>query len=304
MRSVGGEFVLRIEDVDTARSRSQYTSQILFDLRWLGLDWDEGPDFGGAYGPYEQSKRRELYEEALAVLKRRGFLYPCFCSRLQLQKVAQAPHGLSAEGPVYPGTCRTLSPEQRRRRAKQKTPSLRFAMTNTGGTPRAVEEFAVEEFLDLAAGPQAFAVDAGGDFVVKRADGLVSYQLAVVVDDAAMGITDVLRGIDLLDSTPRQMALFRALGWRVPQFAHVPLLLGPDGKRLAKRNCALSLASLRQSGVQSERVIGELAHLAGLIPSPEPVKPRDLMAGFDLSQVPRHPLTLPTEFLGTWRWVN
>jgi len=287
MRHVGGEFVLRIEDLDKPRSRPEYAAQILDDLRWLGIDWDEGPDVGGPHAPYEQSARDEWYAAAMERLTREGWLYPCYCSRAELMAIASAPHGLSSEGPAYPGSCRHLTPEERAKRQEAKMPSVRFAMPD-----RAVA------FDDLVMGAQAFPARSGGDFVVKRADGIIGYQLAVVVDDAAMGITDVLRGMDLLDSTPRQILLFAALGLPVPQFAHVPLLYGPDGQRLSKRHGSVTIAGMRAAGTSAEEVVGCLAFLSGLQDRLEPVKAADLIADFDLGKVPREPVIVSEEMLG------
>ena len=286
IRQAGGELVLRMEDIDGPRSRPALAAQLLEDLRWLGLDWDEGPDIGGPYGPYTQSERLPDYRQAIERLTAAGLLYPCYCSRAELMAVASAPHGLDAEGPVYPGTCRRLSEAERAARAARKTPSLRFRMPD-----RPVR------FRDEAAGPCAFAPGAGGDFVIRRADGIVSYQLAVVVDDAAMRITDVLRGYDLLDSTPRQLMLYEALELPAPRFAHVPLLLGPDGKRLAKRHGASSLRSLREAGVKPERVVGALAAISGLHDRVEPIHARELVAGFALDRIPQSPVTIHEAWL-------
>ncbi|OUM96579.1 MAG: tRNA glutamyl-Q synthetase [Thermobacillus sp. ZCTH02-B1] len=280
-RSRGGTFVLRMEDIDGPRCKPHFYDLILEDLRWLGIDWDEGPDVGGPYGPYVQSLRLADYDEALKRLEARGLLYPCYCSRAELLAVASAPHGLASEGPAYPGTCRHLTDEERRERERKKSPSLRFRLPD-----RAVA------FEDGAAGPQRFAPGAGGDFVVRRADGIVSYQLAVVVDDAAMAITDVVRGADLLDSTPRQLFLFEALGLNAPRYAHVPLLCGPDGKRLAKRHGALSIRALRERGVRPEQVVGAIAAVSGLHDRPEPIAARELIAGFRLEKVPKEPVVV------------
>lgn len=278
--------MLRMEDIDKPRSRPEMARQLLDDLRWLGLDWDEGPDVGGPYAPYEQSARESLYGEALERLSRDGWLYPCYCSRADLAAVASAPHGLASEGPVYPGICRRLTAEERAARAAVKTPALRFAMPEK---PIVVD--------DLAAGMQRFPPGAGGDFIVRRADGIFAYQLAVVVDDAAMEITDVLRGADLLDSTPRQLALFEALGLTPPRYAHIPLLYGPDGRRLSKRHGAVTIAGMRAAGTPPERVIGCLAYLSGLSERPEPVRADELIAGFDLAKVPREPVVLSEALL-------
>jgi glutamyl-tRNA synthetase len=287
-RRAGGCFVLRMEDIDKPRSRPELARQILSDLRWLGLDWDEGPDVGGPYSPYTQSEREDLYREALRKLEAEGWLYPCYCSRAEIMAIASAPHGLASEGPAYPGTCRRLAPEQAAERAARgKVPSLRFAMP----------EAEPVAFVDGVAGPQAFPPGAGGDFVVLRADGIFGYQLAVVVDDAAMQITDVLRGWDLLDSTPRQLLLFRALGLPAPRFAHVPLLYGPDGQRLSKRHGSVTIAAMREAGTAPEAVVGHLAYLSGLLDRPEPVKPAELVAGFDLERGPREQVVVPEGLL-------
>jgi glutamyl-tRNA synthetase len=278
-RSRGGAFILRVEDIDRPRCKPHYYDLLIEDLRWLGLDWDEGPDIGGPCGPYVQSQRLADYEEALKSLEARNLLYPCYCSRAELLAIASAPHGLASEGPAYPGTCRHLSEAERRERERRKSPSLRFRLPD-----RAVA------FEDGAAGPQRFEPGAGGDFIVRRADGIISYQLAVVVDDAAMGVTDVVRGADLLDSTPRQLLLFEALGLKPPRYAHVPLLCGPDGKRLAKRHGDLSIRALRERGVRPETVIGAIAAVSGLHDRPEPIAARELVAGFRMDAVPKEPV--------------
>jgi glutamyl-tRNA synthetase len=285
VRSQGGEMVMRIEDIDRPRCKPEWTARSLEDMRWIGLDWDEGPDVGGPYTPYEQSKRQDLYDAALDRLQQDGLLYRCYCSRTDLLSMANAPHGLSAEGPAYPGTCRGLSDRERAERETSKTPSLRFAQPDK---PVQLE--------DGIAGAVSFSAGAGGDFVVKRADGIVGYQLAVVVDDIAMGITDVLRGWDLLDSTPRQLFLIDALGGEPPRYAHAPLMCGPDGNRLAKRHGDIALSALRESGVSPERVVGLLGWLYGLLELPEPVDAQSLIAMFDLARIPKKSVMLPLEW--------
>lgn len=269
IRQVGGQFLLRIEDIDKPRSRSAFAEQQQDDLRWLGLDWDEGPRVGGPSTPYEQSRREPLYEEALKRLKEDGWIYPCYCSRTELATIASAPHGLSSEGAAYPGFCRHLTDEERHLKEAVKAPSLRFKMSDDP-----------IPFDDVIAGAQTFRSEVLRDFVVKRADGMFSYQLAVTVDDAAMGITDVMRGGDLLDSTPRQLALYAALGLTPPRFAHVPLLGDAESNRLSKRDNSLSLASLRAEGVAPERLIGLLAYLAGWLDRLEPIAAHSLIPRF------------------------
>lgn len=292
MRSAGGIFLLRIEDIDLQRSRSEKSAQIMDDLRWLGLDWDEGPGAAGRHSPYFQSQRLKLYAEALNRLEAGGDLYPCYCSRAELHSITGAPHGLASEGTPYLGACRRLTESERTERARRKTPSLRFALPEVS----ADEIFC---FHDGIAGVQQFPADHGGDFVVRRADGMYSYQLAVTVDDALMEITHVLRGDDLLDSTPRQIQLYRALGWedRIPSFAHVPLLIGRDGSRLAKRHGDLSIASLRRAGITPASLIGWLAYVSGLIDHFEPLLASDLIAGFTLEKIRREPFRVTEQAL-------
>lgn len=278
VRSAGGTMVLRMEDLDPARSRPELAVQILADLRWLGLDWDEGPGRPGPWAPYLQSRRADLYREALAQLAAAGHTYRCYCSRAEVARAAGAPHP-GEEGPRYPGTCRRLSPAAAARQAAAgRQPAWRFRV-----------EPGPVSFPDLLAGPQAPDPARAGDFVIWRADGVAAYQLAVAVDDAAMGITHVLRGDDLLDSTPRQILLLRALGARIPAYAHAPLLLGPDGSRLSKRHGAVTIAGLRRDGARPEAIIGYLAALSGLVPAGTRAAPRDLIPAWAPARVPRTP---------------
>jgi len=275
-RAAGGTYLMRIEDLDGPRVRPGLEGRILEDLRWLGLDWDEGPDVGGPLAPYRQSERAPAYAAALGALVEAGLAYPCFCSRAEIAQASQAPHA-SDEGPRYPGTCRRLGASERAERARLKAPAWRLR----------VEEGRVT-FVDGVHGPQAFDVcGTVGDFVVARADGIPAYQLAVAVDDAAMGITDVVRGDDLLPSTARQLLVYRALGLKAPSFAHVPLVVGPDGERLAKRHGALSLGELRQRGADPRDVAGLLASISGLARPGARVHPRELVGGFSLARVSR-----------------
>lgn len=269
-RAAGGELLLRIEDLDRARCRPEHEAELLADLEYLGLTWD-GPVL-------RQSERDEAYAEALERLQGQGRLYPCFCSRAEIARAASAPHGPSDEGPRYPGTCRTLTLAERAERSRTRRPALRF--TPLPGVTR---------FDDRLHGPTEQDVAAlVGDFVVRRNDGVASYQLAVVVDDAATGVTHVLRADDLLPSTPRQIQLQEALGLGRPVYAHVPLLLGEDGKRLAKREGAFAIADLRRAGAPAEKVIGLLAEWSGLGDG-RPVTAQALAAEFELDRIPREP---------------
>jgi glutamyl-tRNA synthetase len=272
-RSRGGAFVMRMEDLDRPRVRPGAAERILADLEWLGLDWDEGPDRAGPHAPYEQSKRQPLYETAFATLRERDCVYRCFCSRRDVAGAASAPQTPGDEV-HYPGTCRGLDPaEIAEKIARGARPCWRFRVDGNADTA----------FLDLAFGRQESA--AIGDFVVWRADSTPAYQLAVVVDDAAMAIDEVVRGRDLLASTARQILLYRALDLASPAFGHVPLLMGPDGIRLSKRHEGVTLAELRDAGVSAERIVGFLASELGICPDPRPLRPASLVGGFDFSRI-------------------
>jgi glutamyl-tRNA synthetase len=272
VRARGGAYLMRLEDLDAPRVVEGAAGRIFADLAWFGLDWDEGPDIGGPRGPYVQSARRSLYDEAFECLRRDGHVYPCFCSRRDIQAAASAPQAAGDEV-VYPGTCRVLSREDVAQRvAEGRAHAWRFRVPDG----RAVE------FVDLVRGRFGLEPGAIGDFVVRRADGVPAYQLAVVVDDLAMGITEVVRGGDLLASTVRQILLYEALGATAPAFAHVPLVLGEDGVRLSKRHEGVTLAEFRDNGVEPEAIVGRLARLLGLRRNAARVAARDLIAGFDL----------------------
>lgn len=249
-RAAGGTLVLRNEDLDGARCRPEYVAAMLEDLRWFGFDWQEGPDCGGPHAPYDQSARLGLYRAAFERLRAAGLVYPCACSRRDIAESAAAPHEAGLGGgdePLYSGRCRPerLDAAERDRRTTwpRAGHSWRFRVP-------AHERI---QFTDTALGPQAaVAGETFGDFVVWRREDLPSYQLAVTVDDAAMGITEVVRGADLLVSTFRQLLLYRALGLGAPQFHHCPLMLDEQGRRLAKRHDALSLRALRAAGRSPE----------------------------------------------------
>lgn len=271
VRSRRGQLILRIDDIDPERSRSQYINSLIDDMHWLGLDWDEGPDVGGPHGPYLQSQRSALYEEQILKLKDRDLLYRCFCSRKELRTIAGAPHpgDFSAH---YSGKCRHLNETSCEKLISQgRRPSWRIKF----------EESHVQ-FRDLIQGPQAFAGRmAGGDFVIQRSDGIFAYQLASSVDDAIMNINLVVRGRDILDSTPRQIFLLEQLGYPIPAYAHHGLLLDCAGERLAKRHASrLSIASLRSCGFRPENIVGRLAVMGGIIRSFRPVSPAELLDVF------------------------
>ena len=279
-RQKGGAVVLRIEDLDTARCPRRYAAQMIEDLRWLGLDWDEGPETDGPDGPYFQSERTELYQAALERLEALGLVYPCFCTRAELH-AASAPHREDGQT-VYPGTCRHLTPAQQAERAKFRPPALRLHVPN--------KEFSFSDgHMDRYA--ENLERDCG-DFLLRRSDGIFAYQLAVVVDDAAMGVTEVVRGADLLSSTPRQLYLYQLLGLTPPAFFHFPLLLAPDGRRLSKRDADAGLDSLR-GRVPAEKLLGRLAQLAGFHPSGEPSLAEGLLEEFSWEKVPREDIRLP-----------
>lgn len=262
-RKQGGKIVMRIEDIDRPRVIAGAADEICRDHEWLGLDWDEGPQF--------QSDHDESYERALATLQAASLVYPCTCSRKEIAQIASAPHG--EDGLRYPGTCRNGVTNPRRASALR----FRFDDPSPG-------------FEDALCGPFP-AGGSGGDFVLQRADGIWAYQLAVVVDDAEAGISEVIRGKDLLSSTPRQIALYRALGHPVPRFAHVGLVLDAEGKRLATRDKAVSISSLRTSGRSAEQVIGQLAWSLGLTPSSAPISTEELISSFALDTISRSSFT-------------
>jgi glutamyl/glutaminyl-tRNA synthetase len=251
-----GTIILRNEDLDHSRVRPEFVDAMLTDLTWFGLEWTEGPDRGGPFKPYTQSQRRGLYRRAFERLQAAGHLYPCSCSRKDITQALTAPHDVDDE-PVYPGTCRPMSTSARERPGH---------VSNIDGTSVSpvnwrfrVPDGEVISFIDRQYGPQQFLAGKDfGDFVVWRHDQVPAYQLAVVVDDHAMRITEVVRGADLLRSTARQMLLYRALGFTAPDFFHCPLMTDGRGSRLAKRHDALSLRTLRAQGRTPEELRSEL----------------------------------------------
>ncbi len=273
-KSKGGQVLLRIEDLDTVRCPRVYADAIMDDLAWLGLAAD------GPTPTVYQSERSEIYQQYYDILLKKGLVYPCFCSRSQLH-AASAPHRSDGQV-VYAGTCRGLSDAEIARRSLTRAPAFRVQVPD--------EEIA---FTDGHLGRYAenLARDCG-DFYLRRADGVFAYQLAVVVDDALMGVTEVVRGSDLLSSTPRQLWLYRELGLTAPQFYHLPLLLAPDGRRMSKRDGDQSLENLRARYTPQE-IIGKLAYVCGLQDTPAPASPQELVPGFSWDKVPQQDILLP-----------
>jgi len=305
-RAGGGTFVFRLEDLDPPRTVPGAAEAGQVDLAWMGLDWDEGPGRGGPHAPYEQSRRSHVYEAALARLARADRLFPCRRSRKDLAELATAPHGAAgaAGGDSHPSPYpaslrpRKLPPDwfEAHRRGERGEAALRFRVHDRPVT-----------FTDRLVGPVTERVDETvGDFVLKRRDGLYAYQLAVVVDDLAMGIDEVVRGRDLLASTARQIQLIEALGGTPPTYTHVPLMLNARGEKLSKRDGGLTLASLRERGVAPERLVGYLAVSLGLLDAPRPgdgppaVHPRQLLPHFAApgrawARMPREDQRLPED---------
>jgi glutamyl-tRNA synthetase len=274
---------LRIEDIDSPRVKAGADRQALDDLRWLGLDWDEGPDIGGRAAPYYQTQRLANYREALARLQAAERVYPCTCTRTDVLAAASAPH-LGQEGPIYPGTC------------AHRTARDASGLQNRSFAWRWRASDDLRELPDQVAGHQQRRVRSSlGDFVVAKEDDAPAYQLAVVVDDHAMGITEVLRGDDLLPSAFRQLELYEFFGWSPPRFVHVPLVVGPDGRRLAKRHGDTRLSVLRAAGIPAPRLVGLLAWSCGWLERPEAVRAAELLDQFDLAKVPREPFVLTPE---------
>ena len=269
VRSRDGEMVLRMEDLDTQRTSEEYAQVLRQDLAWLGLDYDrETPP---------QSQRSQVYDRYFSLLEEKGLIYPCYCTRSQLHGV-NAPH-LSDGTYVYPGTCRDLTAEQRSAFGRQ--PAWRVKVPDREW----VVEDKVQGYYTLNLATQC------GDMVMRRADGVYVYQLAVTVDDGEAGVTEVVRGMDLLSSAPRQMYLQTLFGFPHPEYAHVPMLLAPDGRRLSKRDRDLDLGEL-QKHVKPEVLLGVLAHSAGLIPAAEPVSAGELAAEFSWSKLKGDSITL------------
>jgi len=291
-RQQGGAMVFRIEDTDLERSEARYETQLLEDLKWLGLDWDEGPDVGGPYPPYRQSDKLGVYQEHAERLVNEGKAYYCFCTQevLELQREqALKEH----RQPIYPGTCRNLSlDEARRRRASGESCAIRLKIPE-----RPIR------FHDIVRGMVEFSNEVVSDPIILRSTGIPVYNYVVVVDDAEMKITHVIRGDDHLSNTPKQVALYEALGWPVPEFAHLSTILGPDRERLSKRHGATSVAAFREMGVLPEALMNYMA-LLGWAPTGgdrEIFAPHELVKEFDLRRVTPSPAIFDFEKL---YWIN
>ncbi|WP_440232792.1 tRNA glutamyl-Q(34) synthetase GluQRS [Dialister succinatiphilus] len=271
-RQRGGKIILRMEDIDRDRCRKEYEEGILEDLSWMGLDFDEGPEGIYSYGPVVQSRRYDIYDSILSAMEKKGHIYPCYCSRSRIHQVLSAPHEGEAR-PVYDGHCRNLTPKERE--SMTKNPCWRVRM----------EESTIS-FTDLFYGTITRTLKAGADdFVVRRADGLVAYQLAVSIDDGEMGITHVFRGNDLLDSTPGQAWLIQKLGYQVPAYGHLPLLVDTRGIRLSKRQKGITVRELRNRGLRPEDLTGLLLHLAGGLPELRPVSLEEALEDFPFEKL-------------------
>ncbi len=288
-RQSGSPLWLRIEDLETPRVKSWATQQAIEDLQWLGLDWDVNflNDVEKFY--ILQTERLERYQQVLLGLQSRELVYPCTCTRSQIELISAAPHESNLDGPVYPGTCSINSVHDADKLITKHVPfAWRFRIPSQK-----------MEFIDQFAGRQAITDlrKQLGDFVVARANGAIAYQLAVVVDDHDMNVEQVVRGDDLLISTFRQLVLYDALNWSHPQFCHLPLVVGTDGRRLAKRHGDTRLSAYREAGIQPESIIGFLAHRSGLIEQRRPISAKELLRCDPLVKLSHDPLVVDSNRL-------
>ncbi|HTT00450.1 MAG TPA: glutamate--tRNA ligase [Steroidobacteraceae bacterium] len=290
-RRAGGRFLLRIEDTDAERSADAHRERQLADLRWLGMNWDAGPDREDARGPYSQSQRAPIYARYLAQLERTGSVYPCFCSTLELE-VSRRAQLASGKPPRYAGTCRDLSSEeQERRRAQGMKPTLRFRVP----AGRRIE------FVDLVHGAQSFLSDDIGDFLVQRADGSAAFFFSNAVDDASMGVTHVLRGEDHLANTPRQLLILGALELAAPAYGHVALLLGSDAAPLSKRQGAASVRAYREEGYLPGAILNHLFRLGHSSSEHGFLDLAAMARHFELAHLGRAPAHFDVQQLRTWQ---
>lgn len=286
----GGVFLLRVEDTDAERSRDEYVVALMRDLRWLGLDWQEGGDAGGAAGPYRQSQRGSVYERFRALLEERGRIYPCFCTPLELEmsRKTQASAGLP---PRYSGKCAHLTPREVEAKRRELPHSLRFRM------PKAE----VIEFEDMVRGSQRFPADEIGDFIIRRSDGSYAFFYVNALDDALMGVTHVMRGEDHLANTPRQIALLQALQLPTPRYGHISLIVDQAGAPLSKRSGSLSVGELREVGYFSLAILNYLGRLGHRYESSAFLDFAGLVAGFSVERLGRAPARYDRAQLDFWQ---
>jgi glutamyl-tRNA synthetase len=290
-RSQKGKVILRIEDIDSPRIKPWAISQALTDLAWLGIDWDEGPDKPGPQSPYLQTERLDRYRQGLLALQQCERVYPCTCTRTDIEQAASAPHRLEGEtawidGPVYPGNC-----SQRSAAEASHLNEVNFAW-------RFRCDCGVMRWEDGFYGPQALnAGEQLGDFVVGKKDGWPAYQLAVVMDDHDMQVSMVVRGHDLIPSTYRQQMLYQFFGWQPPHFYHVPLVVGTDGRRLAKRHGDTRLSTYRDRQIPATHLVGWLAWSCGWIAEFRPITAEELIPLFSWATIPKFNLVVPTDFV-------
>src|SRR6266513_4312353 len=290
-RRAGGRFLLRIEDTDSERSLEAHTTALMADLRWLGIDWDAGPDREDERGPYRQSQRGALYARQFAVLERQEAVYPCFCTPLELELSRRAQLA-AGKPPRYAGTCRDLTLEERaHRQAQGPAATLRFRV------PRG-ERVRFEDFVH---GPQSFLTDDIGDFVVRRADGSAAFFFSNAVDDACLGVTQALRGEDHLTNTPRQLLILRALALLAPAYGHVALIVGADGAPLSKRHAAVSVREYRERGYQPIALLNHLLRLGHSSPLHGLLQLSEMARAFDTAHLGRAPSRFDEPQLRVWQ---
>lgn len=293
-RAMGGAFILRIEDTDPERSTEENTQIILRAMRWLGLDWDEGPEVGGPVGPYLQSQRAETYDAALERLKESGAVYPCFCTKEELDAKREKAEALEGGYSGYDGTCRSIPREEAQARIEAGEPHVwRLAIPKDHGPI---------EFKDAVYGDMSFPEDAVDDMIIVRSDGTPTYNFAVVCDDANMGITHVIRGDDHLSNTPKQILIYEALGFDVPTFAHLPMILGSDGRKLSKRRNATNVEDYRDMGYLPDAMINFLALLGWSLDGDTTIiPPEELCRKFSLDRINRKDSVFDQQKLD---WMN
>jgi len=291
-RHEGGKFILRIEDTDIVRSRENFTSSIIENLKWLGLEWDEGPEIGGEYGPYFQSQRLPLYKKYATILLEEGKAYSCYCSAEELE-ARKKEMQRAGKPPVYNGRCRSLSGKEKRRLEEAgKKPVIRFKVTREG-------ELKVK---DLLRGEVKFDSKILGDFIILKSDGTPTFNFANVIDDSLMKITHVIRGDDHLSNTPRQLLIYEALGWAAPLYAHIPMILGKDGGKLSKRHGATSVTHYREKGFLPWALVNYLVLLGWSTPDSQQFFTREeLIEKFSLERVNKSPAVFDPQKL---EWMN